>query len=114
MKVVETDEIVHIIERRLFPDDVRRHFVGKVEAASKGCIRLRGFLFVYDTSASTFLRKPELRTRLFRLDNRIIVNVLPREVSVEEVRYSRDEEGNLSLTDGRELDLDVSEFSSRE
>ncbi len=114
MEVVRTGEAIHIIERRLFSEAVRRHFVGEVLATSDRPLRVRGYLFVYDTSASTFSRKPELRTRIVSLDNRVVVNVLPSSVDVNSVRYARDSDGNLTLTDNFELDLDISEFSTRE
>ena len=114
MELVRPGEIVHVIERRLFVGDVRRHFVGEVEACTDRALRVTGYLFVYDSSASAFTRKSERRTRILPLDNRLILNVLPEGVSLEEVRYTHDAEGNLSLTDGAGLELDVSEFSTRE
>lgn len=113
-QLVEPGEAVHVIERRLFPGDVRRHFVGEIEACTDRALRVRGYLYVYDSGASAFSRKHELRTRLIPLDNRVIVNVLPGQVSLEEVRYTRDAEGNLTLTDGANFELDISEFSTRE
>ena len=114
MELVKSGEIIHVIERRLFVGDVRRHFVGQVEACTDHALRVRGYLFVYDSSASAFTRKPEQRTRILPLDNRLILNVLPEGISLEEIRYTHDAEGNLSLTDGADLELDISEFSTRE
>ena len=37
-------EIVHVIERRLFVGDVRRHFVGEVELCTDCALRVRGLL----------------------------------------------------------------------
>jgi hypothetical protein len=111
---VKAGEIVHVIERRFFSSDVRRHFLGRVEASTPQAIRLTGFLFVYDSGASAFSRKPELRTRLISLDNRVIINVLPQGLSVEDIRYARDADGNLTLTNGAGFELDVSEFSAKE
>ena len=113
MDLLKSGEVVHLIERRMFPDDVRRHFVGEVEAASDRAIRLRGYLFVYDSGAGKFLRKPELRTRVVALDTRVGINVLPEGPSGEDVHHSHDAEGNLSITDGREFELDISEFSAK-
>ena len=113
MDLIKIGEVVHLIERRMFPDDVRRHFVGEVEAASDRAIRLKGYLFVYDSGAGKFLRKPELRTRVVALDNRVVINVLPEGTSVEDVHHSHDAEGNLSITDGRKFELDISEFSAK-
>ena len=114
MDLMKTGEVVHLIEKRVFPDDVRRHFVGEIEVASDRAIRLRGYLFVYDSGASKFLRKPEIRTRVVPLDNRVVINVLPDGISMEDVHYTHDADGNLSLTDGREFELDISEFSAKE
>ncbi len=114
VEIARTGEIVHIIERRLFVGDVRRHFVGEVEACADRALRVRGYLFVYDSSESAFTKKPELRTRIFPLDNRLILSLLPQGTHLEQVRYDHDDEGNLSLVDGADLELDISEFSSRE
>jgi hypothetical protein len=35
-------------------------------------------------------------------------------ISVENAHYTHDAEGNLSITDGREFEPDISEFSARE
>lgn len=114
MGVVEVGERIHLIERRSFPDDVRRHFIGEVRAVADGAIRVMGYLFVYDTSASRFVRKPELRTRVIAIDNRVIINVLPNSVDVYAIRFDLDSERNLCLVDDSGFELDISEFSARE
>ncbi len=114
MELVEPGEIVHVIERRHFAGDTRRHFVGAVQACESRTLRVHGYLYVYDSGASAFSRKPELRTRLIPLDNRVIINVLPEGVALEKIRYTHDAEGNLTLTDGAGFELDVSEFSTKE
>jgi hypothetical protein len=114
MELVKPGEGIHVIERRLFSSDVRRHFIGEIEDCTDRALRVKGHLFVYDSGSSTFLRKPELRIRLISLDNRVIINVLPEGVALDEVRYAHDAEGNLTLTDGTDFKLDISEFSTRE
>jgi hypothetical protein len=114
MELARPGEGVHLIEKRLFQGDVRRHFVGVIEASTDRALRVKGHLFVYDSGSSEFLKKPELRTRIVPLDNRVIVNVLPGDVAIEEIRYAHDAEGNLTITDGRGFELDISEFSPKE
>lgn len=114
MELTKPGEGVHLIEKRVFPGDVRRHFVGEIEACAEGALRVKGYLFVYDSSTSQFTRKPELRTRVVPLDNRVIFNILPEAVPIEQIRYAHDAEGNLSIRDGRDFELDISEFSTRE
>ena len=110
----EPGEPVHVIERRLFMGDVRRHFIGRIDACTGQAMRVRGYLFVYDSGGAKFVRKPELRTRLIPLDNRVIINILPAAIDPEHVQYMRDSEGNLSLTDGAGFELDISEFGPAE
>jgi hypothetical protein len=114
LELVHPGESVHVIERRLFSGDVRRHFVGEIEACTNGALRVTGRLFVYDSGASAFQRKAELRTRLIPLDNRVIINILPEGISLDDVCYAHDADGNLTLTDGAAFELDISEFSARE
>jgi hypothetical protein len=114
LDIAKPGESVHLIERRLFLGDVRRHFVGVIEAGTDRALRVKGHLFVYDSGSSQFLKKPELRTRIVPLDNRVIINVLPEGVAVEAIRYAHDAEGNLTITDGSDFELDISEFSARE
>ena len=114
MDLTRPGEWVHLIERRLFPEDVRRHFVGQIEAVTERAVRVKGHLFVYDSGTSQFLMKPELRTRIVALDNRVIINILPAAIVPEHVQYMRDSDGNLSLTDGAGFELDISEFGPAE
>lgn len=114
MEIVDRGEAIHVIERRLFSDDVRRHFIGEIVACTDRALRVKGHLYVYDSGASAFTRKLELRTRIIPLDNRVIINILPEGVSLDEIYYTHDAEGNLTLTDGADFELDISEFSTRE
>lgn len=114
MDLAAPGEFVHVIERRLFQGDVRRHFIGTIEACTASALRVRGYLHVYDSGSNRFLRKPELRIRLIPLDNRVIINVLPAETRVDAVEYHHDAEGNLSITDRVSLELDISEFGASE
>jgi hypothetical protein len=114
LELVRPGEAIHVIERRAFSGDVRRHFIGEIEACTDRALRVKGYLFVYDSGASAFSRKPKLRTRLIPLDNRVIINVVPEDVPLEGIRYTHDAERNLTLTDGAAFELDISEFSMRE
>jgi hypothetical protein len=40
--VLEEGEKVHVIARRFFEDDLRRHFVGEVQAVTESAVRLEG------------------------------------------------------------------------
>ena len=104
--LLRTGESVHLIERRLFTDDVRRHFAGVVEAMGGGAFRIRGHLFVYDSGSGRFIKQEEPRTRIIAFDNRVIVNVLPPGVEVGALHYEHDSDGALVCTDSNGYRLD--------
>ncbi len=112
--LLEPEQRVHLIERRQFPEDARRHFAGEVEVCSEHGFRVRGRLFVYDGSRGEFVRKRGARTRVIFFDNLMIVNLLPDSVDPDALRYEHDSEGALVVTDGSDFAMDINEFSGRE
>ena len=110
--VLTTGEKIHTITRRLFETDVRRHFVGEVQAVADGLARIRGYAFVFESSGAGFTRKPEPRTRVIPLcDADLIINVIPQSVAVDELKYEMIE-GHLVMTDGKGFTLDINEFGA--
>jgi hypothetical protein len=111
---LKNGEKVFIIARQLFEKDLRRHFVGEVIESSETTTRLRGYTFVYDDASGDFLRREELRTRVFSLtDAGYIINLLPGEALIEEVSYQTNDKNQRVLTDGKTFQMNVSEFSAR-
>ncbi|MDH3247612.1 MAG: hypothetical protein OEQ47_01515 [Acidimicrobiia bacterium] len=107
---LEAGENVHVIERRLFEGDVRRHFVGEVQGADVMAMRVRGFVFVHDTTSSTWIRGSERRTRIIPIGSSgFVINVLSRDTHIDDVRYE-EIDGRLIVTDGGTLNLDINEF----
>jgi len=68
--VVSTDEKVHIVTRRFFDADLRRHFVGVVEEANEVTMRVRGYAFIYDQASGQFTRRVKERALLLRLSKK--------------------------------------------
>ena len=112
--VFEVGEKVHIIERRYFEADLRRHFVGEIVKCSESAIRTVGYVWVYNANRGEFIKKPEKRERVFNLsgDNRLTINVMPKEVEVEKITYRVLPEKGLVVTDGEGFTLDITEFSA--
>lgn len=108
--VLQKNDVVHIITRRGFKEDIARHFVGQVFACTDYLARVQGFPFVLDTTTRVFVRKKRERVRLVPLaDSGIIITVLPHDIRLDQLQY-KDIDGHLVLTDGRELRLDFSEY----
>ena len=108
--LVDIGDKVHVIERRMFDSDVRRHFFGAVERVDASAMRITGYVYTYDSSSSTYVRGKELRTRLIALAaTGFVINVAPSETNVEDVRYV-EQDGRLTVTDGGSFSLDINEF----
>lgn len=111
---LKNGEKVFIIARRLFEKDLRRHFVGEVLESTETTARLRGYTFVYDDASGDFVRREDLRTRLFSLtDAGYTINLLPGEVVIEDISYQTNEKNQRVITDGKTFQMNVSEFSAR-
>jgi len=109
--LIDIGEKIHIIERRLFESDVRRHFVGVVERVDAAAMRVRGYVFTHDTGSSQYLRSQDQRIRILPLiSSGFIVNVIDPSTEIDDVRYLLNEMGRLVVTDGAGFSLDINEF----
>ncbi|MBU4232931.1 MAG: hypothetical protein L6277_11655 [Desulfobacterales bacterium] len=111
--VIEKGAKVHIITRRIFETDLRRHFVGEVKSATENVIFVEGYAFIFDTRIHAFEKRPELRQRIFSLiNNGNIIFVLPPTADLEKMTYHITEEHRLVITDGS-CSLDINEFGAQ-
>ncbi len=111
--VIGIGEKVHVITRRLFESDLRRHFAGIVIEVADSSIRAKGFTFVFDQSTNEFVRREEERVRIFTLtDAGIVINLLPVDAQLSNMKYQIDERGQRVVTDGVTFSLNISEFGS--
>lgn len=107
--IIAPGELIHVLHR--FEKEVRRHFVGEVEAVQGSVARASGYVFVVDDPRThQFAKRPERRTKLIALsDGELLINVLPLSVNLEDVRYES-REHRLFVTDGKKWKMDVKEF----
>lgn len=110
--IVEVGEKLHITYRRMFPEDVVRHFVGIVVRVTDLAIRLKGFVWVFNSGKGTFIRKPDMVERIFFPDDAQIINVLPQNAEIEQITYMNDPTKGMGITDGRTFFLEITEFSA--
>lgn len=108
--ILSPGEKIHMVMRRRFEKDIRRHFAGEIEAYEHGLARARGHVFVLDDlNKLSFVKRPDKRTRLISLmDAELIINVLPRSVNLDAIHYLL-KDGSLTVTDG-DWRMDIKEF----
>lgn len=111
LMILQKGEKVHVIHRRLFEKEARRHFVGIVEDYEGGVARVVGYVYTVDRSKFTFVRRPEKRTRIISLvSGNSFVNVLPDSVVIEKIVYKQEKKA-VRVTDGSSWYLDLSEVA---
>lgn len=111
MMILKPGEKVHVIHRRYFEKEARRHFVGTVDAYEGGVARVTGYVYTVDRAKYVFIRRPEKRTRLISLvSGDTLVNVLPDSVNLEKIVYMQEKKA-VRVTDGSEWFIDLSEVT---
>lgn len=110
--MLEPGEKIHVITRRYFDGDIRRHFAGQVVAASDNVARVQGYAFVFYPGPNEYVRRPETRERIIALsDAGNIIHILPQNVRLENLVYQKSEQNRLVVTDNKSYSLDINEFS---
>ena len=111
--MISKGEKVHVATRRLFEEDLRRHFAGTVDEVSDVAFRATGYVFIFDQAKGEFVRRNQKRTQLFAIgDAGLIISVLPETVELDQLRYSRDRNGARTITDGMGFEMNHSEFGA--
>ncbi len=109
--LLKVGEKIHVITRRLFEGEVRRHFAGEVKDTTERNARLEGYVYVFDSTRNEFVRKSDKRVKLVTIgDSGYIMNVIPETVSIEDLVYVNTEDNKLIVSDGKEFKLDINEF----
>jgi hypothetical protein len=112
MDVFKIGEKIHVVEKRMFADDVRRHFIGEIIASSENAIRLKGYVWVYNSTQAKFFRRQELRERILILGDRLIINIIPKDSDIKEFVYNTDNTKKMFITNNKGYSLELSEFIS--
>lgn len=108
MSLLEPGEKVHVIERRLFNGDARRHFIGQVESVADNAFRATGYVFVGNPMTASFDRREPARTRIIPLVSPgVILNIIPQDVDITAARYDMAGENRLVVrSSGWQMFLD--------
>lgn len=110
--VIAIGDKLHIMTRRIFENDIRRHFIGEVTSADVGIVEIRGYTFIFHPGANEYRRLPEERTRIFSVGEAgHVVNKIPKDVVVSAVTY-KTVDNRLLIADGRSFSLPINEFGS--
>ncbi len=113
MAIIDTNERILVVERRLFREDTTRFFVGVVEACDELVVRARGYVYFVDPyQVGGVGRRVDQRVRLISLASGGVIYVLPPEVDVSSVQLKCSPK-SLVLTDNKSLSMDLSEWLYR-
>lgn len=108
-EIIKVGEKIHIVTRRNFKEDIRRHFAGTVIVTNNCAVRVEGYTFVASFVGNEVRRLKGKRTRIFNLDDGAhIVNIIPQDVDIEKLTYQTKITA-LVVTDGEKFSLEVNE-----
>lgn len=111
--IFELGEKIHVIIRRLFEADLRRHFIGEIVGVSESAVKVKGYAIVLNSVTNQYELKPDTRIRVLSLvDARNIINIIPPKAKIENTKYILSVEKRLVVTDGESFTLDINEFST--
>ncbi len=100
---------VHILIRRKFEKDIRRHLIGTVIGATDSVILVHGKKAVYNGPKANFSILPDYVSQIVSLiDSGNIVSLLPNEIDMDSLSYEA-EPGRTMLTDGKGFKLRINE-----
>ncbi|MBL1217804.1 MAG: hypothetical protein D8M59_09945 [Planctomycetes bacterium] len=112
--MLQEGERIHVIVRRTFCEDLRRHIVAEVLECNGSTARVEGYVFIFDTARNEFVRKDDVRIRIISLvDSGNIINILPDEANIQNACYLTRPDGKLILTDNESFQMDVNEFGTK-
>jgi hypothetical protein len=112
--VVEKGEKFHVIMRRNYETQVKRHFVGQADEVEGAVVRATGYVFIYDEMKAQYLKKDKQRTTILDLaGSGYIVNFIPQSVDLNDLHYKTIDRAFLAVTDGKEFLLDINEFGTK-
>ena len=107
--VFDIGDKVYIIERRYFKDDILRHFAGEITGTTENAIRMKGYIFSTDLIKG-FVRKEDLIERVFYPSDRLIINIIPKSVILDELECTKIPERGFVVTDGKGYIIDINDF----
>ena len=108
-QVLSVGENVILITKRLFADDVRRHFIGTVVACAGSVVRVEGHAWVA-SNIGQYERRDDLRTQIFSLSyGGEVVLLVPPSVDLGALIYHITS-GHLLITDEADYSVDITEF----
>ena len=107
--LLKEGDLILVAHRRLFERDDSRFFIGKVDAYDMGIVKATGHSYVRERMSGNVLEKADVRTKLLSISSgTLMVYQLPNETCLESLAFSF-EHGCLSLTDGKELRMNLME-----
>lgn len=100
---------VHVLIRRRFEKDIRRHMIGLVEDTSENSILVEGRKAIYNGATANYSILEDTTLQVVPIiDSGIILTVMPEEVELGDLYYETSP-GSTVLTDGKNYRLRINE-----
>lgn len=102
-------DFILITYRRMFQGDEPRYFLGQTVVCENELLKIEGYTFVIDLSTGMVVKKGEKRVKLLSLASpAFIADQLPEGLNLDELTIVG-KEGDLLLTSGTRILMNLSE-----
>jgi hypothetical protein len=109
--LLKEGDTIFVAHRRLYEEDEVRFFVGRVDAYAEGLVKVTGRSYVRDIMNGRMIEKAEKRTKILSLSSgTLLVYQIPEAVALDALKFVYEEE-HLSLTDGKDFTMNLTEHT---
>ncbi|MCA9191293.1 MAG: hypothetical protein KDB03_06015 [Planctomycetales bacterium] len=97
--ILSPQDVVLVSNRRMFPNDETRYFLGRVLASEDTLVKIEGYSFVRDLANGHVIKKDERRVKILSLASPgFLVYQLPSELQVD-AAHIESQNGDAILVD---------------
>ena len=110
MTILNQEDKLLIVHRRLFEGDVSRYFIGEVDASNDILVQVTGYTWVNSALKTSFFKKEEARTKIFSLSSgTFIVYKLKRDLDMKSIEITVKDDTRTILQDKNGEVMDITE-----
>lgn len=108
--ILNKEDRLLIVHRRIFENDKSRYFIGTVEAYEVGIAKIRGHTFVRNPHTTVFIKKPDERVKVISLSSgTIFAYLLKPGINLSKLHFETDPSGSFFLKEDQEKIMDLTE-----
>ncbi len=108
--ILNNNDKVMIVHRRLYETDHARVFIGVVDGHTDTIIKVCGHSWVKNQYGGNYIKKNEERTKIISLSSgTLIIYQIPTSININKLHIDTSQKGESVMKDGEGFEMDLSE-----